>query len=89
MAAIQIRCYCNWSRVCTLTDVMGSQSRFLPCMATKEMFDFVCREIKIQADTFYTTRRRELDQCQPATANWQNGKGNVNQKYQFVCGVCA
>ena len=57
-----------------LTDAKGSQSRFLPRMANKEMFDFVCRKIKIQADTFYTARRRGLDQFQPATANGQNGK---------------
>ena len=54
-----------------LTDARGSQSRFLPRMANKEMFGFVCRKIKIQEDTFYTTRQRERDQFHPATVNGQ------------------
>ena len=74
MIVIQIRCYGNWSRVCMLTDARGSQNRFLLRMANKEMFDFVCRKIKIQADTFYRTRRRGLHQSQPVTVNEQNGK---------------
>ena len=74
MIVIQIRCYGNWSRVCMLTDARGSQNRFLLRMANKEMFDFVGRKIKIQADTFYRTRRRGLHQSQPVTANEQNGK---------------
>ena len=56
------------------TDARGSQNRFLLRMANKEMFDFVCRKIKIQADTFYRTRRRGLHQSQPVTVNEQNGK---------------
>ena len=57
-----------------LTDARGSQSRFLPRMANKEMFGFVCRKMKIQEDTFYTTRQRERDQFHPATVNGQKKK---------------
>ena len=43
-------------------------------MARKEMFDFACRRMKIQEDTFYTTRQREWDRFRSATVNGQKKK---------------
>lgn len=83
MIVIQIRCYGSWSRACMLAVARGSQSRFLPHMVRRQMFDFVCRKMKIQEDTFYTTKQRDWDQFRRATANEQKKKDNANLWYQF------